>query len=194
MLGGVAVAVSCADVHRQHPQLKRRINDIDLAGYARQRGHVEDLLQAEGFEPAVEFNYLAAGRRLLYYRLEDRVKVDVFLDEFRMCHAFGLKGRLKSAGVSLDLSDLFLTKAQVVEPARRDIQDGLSVLLAGREGTAESGMQEICDRLRAVCCVNWGWYETASGFLQRLRAEADHFLCGSESGVQNAIDRLIAAI
>jgi hypothetical protein len=173
LLGGVAVAMLCADALNAEPSLRRTPNDIDLAGYSRQSSTIERTLISFGFEPAKEFNFLNAGRRLIYFRRRDRVKIDVFLDEFRMCHRLSWKGRLELMPFTLSLTDLLLTKLQVVEFAMRDVLDIYAILLQAGGGSAKHLPGEVLDidRVVEICSRNWAWYKT---IISNLAVVASH--------------------
>jgi hypothetical protein len=168
LLGGVAVAVLCADSFLVVPTLRRALNDIDFAGYSHQSGAIEQILAHRGLTAAKEFNFLNAGRRLLYYRPHDNVKIDVFLDEFRMCHRLAFAGRLELAPRTLSLTDLLLTKLQVVKLTKKDLMDIYAILLHANpdlRGNSEGWI----DRAYVVelCSRDWGWFRTVIGTLAR---------------------------
>jgi hypothetical protein len=197
LLGGVAVAVLCADVWKRHPALRRSPNDIDFAGYSRHSAEIERVLLARGFGPAKEFNFLNAGRRLIFVREGDGVKVDVFLDEFRMCHRMSWTGRLELAPTTLAPADLLLTKLQIVEFTQRDTLDCYAIVL--QCGVAQMGDETTAlnaERIVAICSADWGWYRTATG---NLRLLSDHpplsleqnailAVCSSLKGLQKSTE------
>ena len=116
------------------------------------------------FEPAAELNYLAAGRRLMFCQVSDSVRVDFFLDEFRMCHSFAFGARLDDEDVTLDLADLLLTKLQAVSLAERDTADLCALLLE----TRNSPMAFDLGRIVGICSHDWGWCTTALMALDRV--------------------------
>jgi hypothetical protein len=197
LLGGVAVAVLCADVWKSHPALRRTPNDIDLAGYSRQSAEIERLLLARGFAPAKEFNFLNAGRRLIFFRESDGVKIDIFLDEFRMCHRLSWAGRLESAPPALAPADLLLTKLQIVEFTQRDSLDCYAILLqcSGDQTGKEAAFLEV-ERIVRICSADWGWYRTLMGNLimliecppSQLEMRAIREVCSSLKGLRESIE------
>jgi len=197
LLGGVAVAALCADVWKSHPALRRTPNDIDLAGYSRQSAAIEQNLVRRGFAPAKEFNFLNAGRRLIFFRARDGVKVDVFLDEFRMCHRMSWKGRLELAPHTLSPADLLLTKLQIVEFTQRDNLDCYAIILqCNMEALAGAAAGLDVDRIVEVCSADWGWHRTATDNLSllvdqpplSLEKSAIHTVCSSLSGLRETIE------
>jgi len=173
LLGGVAVAILCTDSFVSAPMLRRAPNDIDLAGYSHQSGVIEQILAHRGLTAAKEFNFLNAGRRLLYYRQDDSVKIDIFLDEFRMCHRLALAGRLELAPRTLSITDLLLTKLQVVKLTKKDMMDIYAILLHANQhlrGNSETWID--VNHVVQLCSRDWGWYTTVSMNLQLLKSLA----------------------
>jgi hypothetical protein len=191
LLGGVAVAVLCADIWETEPTLRRTVKDIDLAGYSRQVGAIEEIMRARGFLPAREFNALNAGRRLIYGRASDRVKVDIFLDEFRMCHRLSFANALESSTLTLTLTALLLTKLQNVTPTQDDLLDCLAIFLGAG---IEEGWIDI-HQITELCSTNWGWYRTVTGNLELLGAQAPRLLPQQPaSRVLTALNKLTSSI
>jgi hypothetical protein len=58
--------------------------------------------------------------------------VDIFLGTFNMCHSLNLEGRMEQEPLTLPLSDLLLTKLQIVKLNPKDALDSL-VLLGDHE-------------------------------------------------------------
>jgi hypothetical protein len=197
LLGGVAVAVLCAEVRKSHPALRRTPNDIDLAGYSRQSAEIERVLLARGFAPAKEFNFLNAGRRLIFFRESDGAKIDIFLDEFRMCHRMSWKGRLELAPHTLSPADLLLTKLQIVEFTQRDSVDCYAIILrCSMAPPVHGGITLDVDRIVAVCSADWGWYRTVTANLSvlvdrpsmLLEDSAIRTVCSSLKGLRESIE------
>jgi hypothetical protein len=47
-----------------------------------------------GYSPNDMFNALRGGSRLMFFDLPNERRVDIFLDQFDMCHKIDLKDRL----------------------------------------------------------------------------------------------------
>ena len=164
-MGGAGVGLRAPDAD---PALRRDYGDVDLAAPKRARREVEDLMTAEGLEPEREFNALHGGGRQIWWMPDGSTHVDVFLGEFRMCHRLDLDPALARPGPALPAADLLLTKLQVVELNRKDVQDAAALL--STHPVADGGLS--LDRLRDVLAADWGFYTTASDNLERLPEEA----------------------
>lgn len=168
-LGGVAVRMRA--VSMSNPWLEREYGDIDLFGRARDSKRIGALLAAEmGYVPSVRFNALNAGRQMLYDSPERGIHVDIFLDVLRMCHELPLRSRLGWHTHTLSLSDLLLSKLQVVELTMKDIRDIVGLLLEYPVATYESESEIGLDRLLSVCGNDWGWWRTVKGSIAACRS------------------------
>jgi len=172
LLGGIAIALTCREVIARNAALDRDYNDIDLTGYSNQRQEIERFLISKGFQPAREFNFLFGGRRLMFFRNADRVKVDIFLDRFQMCHSIDLRFGLERNETIIGKGNLLLTKLQVVELAERDVQDLLALLISvndsiihHQEDNLETELRETISR---ACGNDWGLWKTSSLTVAKL--------------------------
>ena len=66
--------------------------------------------------------------RLVFFGREGELKVDVWLEVFRMAHKFNFKDRLPLDNPTLPLSDLLMTKLQIVELNEKDARDMVCLL------------------------------------------------------------------
>ena len=163
-IGGIGVALRAPSIRLF--RVTRTYHDIDLVGCA-PRGPIETALTRLGYEPARRFNALNGADRLLFHDASGR-RVDVFLDQLRMCHDLRFTERLIVDGWTLPLADLLLSKLQIVELTDRDAQD-IAALLADHELTEnDSGIG--LGRIRSVCATDWGWWRTVNENLRRLVA------------------------
>jgi hypothetical protein len=193
ILGGVAFQ------YHEHQQSRpsvpnRNPGDIDVAAYSRDQRLINILLQRENWRSDKEFNFLHGARRLLYRR--GTVRLDVIFDQLEMCHTIDLRGRLEKSSPTLPLADLLLSKLQIAKPARKDIQDLIS-LLSGHAlcQQDDDGEQVSIGRVVQVCSRDWGLTHTVMLNLELLAANAGSrgMQCASE-GVAQRINGIRAAI
>jgi hypothetical protein len=120
--------------------------------------------------------------------------VDVLIDRLHMCHTVEFKDRLKRMPVTLDLSDLLLTKLQIVELNEKDAQDVLYLCSAYpvRDGD-EPGTIGL-GRIRPIVGNDWGWWRTVTLNLDRITALAsgDGQRLVPAGGKHSAIEQLAA--
>ena len=112
VVGGVAVAL-----HTQgelHPALRRPYRDIDLVTTRKRDREALKVLVAAGYESNERFNSMAGvHNRLVVYDNANGRQVDVFVGEFRMCHALSFE-RLDVDSPTVPLAELLATKLQIV--------------------------------------------------------------------------------
>jgi len=191
LLGGRAVAAAGGE--RIPEALRRHSSDIDIIVRKQDRRAVKPAMEALACLPASEFNLLNGRERMIFYAGE--TKIDVFVEQFRMCHVLDLGGRIPLCPLTLPPSDLLLTKLQVVKLERKDMIDTAALLLAipQKEGDPERIDTRYLGRLLGA---DWGLWRTATGTLASVRDEA-HVLCNDAALAARlcaAIDALAAAI
>lgn len=164
LLGGQAVRLLTPDF----PPRSRAGQDLDLASVASEKGEVEALLAELGFEGDRRFNALHGHKQLYFVGPGGGPAVDVIMDRLEMCHVLEFRDRIERMPYTLDVTDLLLSKLQVVEQNEKDVQD-ITYLLAAfevREGD-EPGTIGLA-RLGRIVADDWGWWRTVTGNLDRL--------------------------
>ena len=155
-------------------------------------------MASRGFEPHLHFNAANYGHQQMFTNASTGVHVDVFLDEMRMCQTLRLSDRLAlDDHWSLAVSDLALSKLQIVELTERDKSDLLALFL-DHEPTcgSESGLNVT--RVTDICRANWGWWKSTTVSLEACRSYAAAHLSPSDQQracthigtLQNAIDEV----
>src|SRR5437660_4033914 len=126
LLGGVAVKYHCPSA--THRSLQRSYPDLDFFGRGKQGREIRRLFLDLGYEPNQRFNALHGATRLIFEDAKNQRVVDIFLDVFRMCHTLHLGDRLSLDDYTIPISDLLLTKLQVMEINEKDIRDLIAIL------------------------------------------------------------------
>jgi hypothetical protein len=163
LVGGFAVRVLCP---RFEPRVRDR-QDLDLASTSDVRRGLTEFLVERGHEPDKRFNALY-GHKQLYFVAPDGVTVDVLIDRLDMCHVLPFKDRIARMPRTLDVTDLLLSKLQIVELNEKDVQDVLYLLSAFevRDGD-EPGTIGLA-RLEEIVRDDWGWWRTVTGNLDHI--------------------------
>jgi hypothetical protein len=161
-VGGVAVWLTCPS--GRVPPLARPYKDLDLVAAEGQAKPVTDLMISLGYEPAEQFNKLHGHQRLYFWDPANQRQLDVFVQRFAMCHALDLGDRLTLAPRTVPLSDLLLTKLQVIEVNERDLKDAAAIL--ADHPVAPQGVDPA--RVAEVLTDDWGWWRTSIGTLDRV--------------------------
>jgi hypothetical protein len=146
--------------------------DLDLATLSSDRRQLTQFLTDSGYVGDKTFNALYGHKQLYFQSAETGRSLDVLVDRLHMCHTVEFKDRLRRMPVTLDLTDLLLTKLQIVELNEKDAQDVLYLCSAYpvREGD-EPGTIGL-GRIRPIVGNDWGWWRTVTLNLDRITALA----------------------
>ncbi len=172
LVGGLAVRVLCPDF----PPRVRENQDLDLASTSSARPHLTDLLVGLGYEPDRRFNALYGHKQLYFASPRDRA-VDVLVDTLEMCHLLDFRDRIERMPITLDLTDLLLSKLQIVQINQKDVQDVVYLLAAYPVAEGDEPGTIGLDRIRAIVADDWGWWRTLTGTVDHVRE-----LVGSRNG------------
>lgn len=177
LMGGIGIFLRCPSARL--PALSREYGDIDLVGRGKDRRAIEAAMGSRGFGGDDELNALHGHSRLwFHHRTRPEWKVDVFLDEVKMCHDMRVGDRVSIDPETLPLADLLLLKLQIFETNEKDLKDMVALLSDHRP--AEGGELD-CTRIREILGSDWGWWRTCTMVLDRVRQFGD--------GLGDQIDR-----
>ena len=165
LLGGLAVAY-LAPNGRAISEFNRESNDIDLFSLSQYAGKLNSFLGKHGISPDNRFNALYGAKRQQYFYGE--TKVDLLLDEFRMCHRLPLKSRIPMASITIPPSDLILTKLQIYEINEKDIKDVLALLHDLKMGNADTHTSMDAGYIADLLANDWGLYRTVTMNLEKV--------------------------
>ncbi len=167
LMGGLAIRIQSPSSSR--PPYERSYGDLDLVSHGKDVGALRRLLEGQGYVSDKLFNAIHGAQRLVYSAADGRWTVDVVIDRLAMSHTIELKDRLATAGPTLDLADLLLTKLQIWEINRKDLGDAIC-LLADHPLVADRGARESIDlgRIRSVLGSDWGFCHTVERNLGRV--------------------------
>ena len=165
-LGGIAVHLHAHEP--LPPALTRRYEDIDLVCTRKASKETRRLLLELGYEPNERFNTINGAHRLVFYDVLNRRRLDVFVGEFRMCHAVPIADRIELEPHTVPLAELLLTKLQVVRLNEKDLKDIWSLLLEHDVGDADA--ETINAALIArVLAADWGFWRTSRQTVEQAR-------------------------
>ena len=153
LLGGLAIRFHC---HGQHSSHIRTYHDTDFFGLRSQRSQIESLFKKLGYISNPRFNYIHGHKRLEFYDKLHSRNVDVFLDRFEMEHELDFKCRVNLDRYTIPLTDLFLTKTQVVKVNEKDLKDMVAIL-EDHEASYKSDNETIdLNYISKLCSEDWG--------------------------------------
>jgi hypothetical protein len=175
----------------------RKLTDIDFVGYKKERVKIEKLLERLDYQPSRTFNMVHGDERLLFFGREGELKVDVWLEVFRMAHKFNFKDRLPLDSPTLPLSDLLMTKLQIVELNEKDARDMVCLLADHDLSDNDSDKERInISRLASECAENWGIYKTFTTNLDKIKGLASNYVSDENSAqtISGKIEKIVSAV
>ena len=167
LLGSLAVARHCPDAAPLLADFARRYADIDLAAYGRDARAVTAALTASGYRDDREVFVSSEGRRSIFERASDGIRVDVFYDRLDFCHVIPIVGRLEADRPTVPLAELLLSKLQIVRINEKDVVDVVVLLLGHPLGASDDDTIDI-GRIARLCAADWGLWRTVSGNLDKV--------------------------
>jgi hypothetical protein len=189
LLGGLAFKRLCPSSNDRY---RRENKDIDLMGKREDSKKIMKVMETLGYKPREVFNKLNMGQRLIYYDFMNSRRVDLFLDEFVMCHKFNFKESILAGTYTLPITQLVMTKLQVVEKTDKEYLD---LIAAFRDFDVTDGMGGIRgDEIAELCSKDWGIYTTFNKSLEALRARAETLSSDDRNIVIPRIQRLMAVM
>jgi hypothetical protein len=192
MLGGIAIAMRCPTA--KIAPFAREYSDLDAVILSADRSRIDDVAGRLGLEGDRAFNAQRGNERRCYHRA-DGLKLDVFVEEFSMCHEIPIgPDRLRLDAQTVPLAELLLTKAQIVELTDKDAGD-LFVLLHDHDlSDDDSGIS--LSRIATLCGGDWGLWRTVKGTLSQLEDAVSHIGASeaARDAVRQRIERLLGTL
>jgi hypothetical protein len=161
LIGGLAFYAICPSASQG--KYRREYKDIDLIGKSGDAGKVNDVMLSLGYVPREIFNRLNFNERLLYHNRNNDLRVDVFLGKFIMCHKFDFNGHVGKPGLTLPITDLVMTKLQVIAKTDKEYCDLMAAFEDYPVTEDDGGING--KYIAKICANNWGIWRT---FLQNL--------------------------
>lgn len=189
LLGGLAFKQLCQS---SKGAFARENKDIDLMGKREDSKKIVELMEELGYKPREVFNKLNMGQRLIFYDMTNRRRVDLFLDEFVMCHKFNFKESILADTYTLPITQLVMTKLQVVEKTDKEYVDLLAAFLDFDVTDGDSGIRG--DEIAELCSKDWGIYTTFTKSLEAVIRRAEMLKDGDRMVVVPRIQKLLATI
>jgi hypothetical protein len=183
LFGGMAVHLRCPST--TEPGLKRPYGDLDYVTDWASLCNLEHFFRTAGYQPDRTLNTLYGDRRQLYFDEINHHQIDILVDEFEMCHTIPLGKRLKLDRLTLPLSELLLTKAQIVEMNRKDVLDVCAILVDHSIGSEDGELINL-PILQNLCGDDWGLFTTVTEnltMIYQMVLNSDFKLSGSISGI-----------
>jgi len=164
LLGGQAVRLLCPNF----PPRVRDDQDMDFASVSSAKGSVMEFLYDLGFVGDKRFNTMHGHKQMYFTSPGGGTSVDVVMDQLNMCHVLDFRDRIDRMPYTLDVTDLLLSKLQVVEQNEKDVQDIVYLLCAHEVSEGDEPGAVGLARFGEVVGNDWGWWRTVTGNLDRV--------------------------
>jgi hypothetical protein len=164
LIGGQAVRLLCP----HFPHRARDDQDMDFASVSRAKRPLIDFFAEHGFLGDKRFNLLHGDRQMYFTTANGTTSVDVVMDRLNMCHVLDFRDRIDRMPDTLDVTDLLLSKLQVVELNQKDVHDMLHLLSAFEVEEGDEPGTIGLGRIGEVVAPDWGWWRTATMNLEKL--------------------------
>ena len=174
LLGGTAIGFKCPSAKR--PSVSRSYPDIDLAGFKKDSRRLREAFFPKlGYTPHETFNALRGASRLMFFDVPNKRRIDVFLDQFEMCHKIDLRNRLTIDPLTLPMADLLATKLQIFKTNEKDFKDIIAMLLDHDVTNSDAEDAINGERLADLCADDWGIYKTFTLVLDKTAIMLEKF-------------------
>ncbi len=164
LIGGQAVRLLCPGF----PHRARGDQDMDFACVSARKRDLIDFFAERGFLGDRHFNTLHGDRQMYFTTPDGETSVDVVMDRLNMCHVLEFRERIDRLPDTLDVSDLLLSKLQVVELNHKDVHDVLHLLAAFPVADGDAPATIGRERIGSVVAEDWGWWRTATMNLDKV--------------------------
>jgi hypothetical protein len=165
LLGGLGILHHDAELRSRGGS--RPIADIDFIVPAGQHRLIARLLVDSGYEPEERFNALNGHRRMVFHGPD--WDLDVLVGVFEMCHRLDLSERIGLDFPTLSVTDLLLTKLQIVKLNAKDAGDIVDLVAAHGLGEGHGDQIDVA-HLRALVRDDWGLWRTITGTVDTVIA------------------------
>jgi len=189
LLGGLAIYLQSSSA-RVNQQLKRSYKDLDFVSLSKFGAKTKALFANLGYTGHKTFNALHGHQRLLFFDDRHDRQVDIFIDRMQMCHNIDFRSRIYVDERTLSLSDLLLTKMQIVEVNEKDLLDVVALFIDYDIVDNDQGIN--FQYISKLASNDWGLQKTLD--LNLVKAKAFSIERNFPELVSQRIDTLMAHI
>jgi hypothetical protein len=189
LLGGLAIRLRCPGIEKD-ARFQRSYADLDFVTLTQWNGKTKALFARLGYSGNKSFNALHGYQRLLFYDEEHGRKIDIFIDRMYMCHTLDFRNRLSLDKYTLPISDLLMTKLQIVELTEKDILDTIALFNDYAVGKDDTGINTTY--ITGLVGQDWGLYRTFELNLKKIHDFAAEHAFSNQ--IVERIQTLIAAM
>lgn len=165
VIGGVAIRLHC---HGQHSKHLREYNDIDLFGLGKENEGIRSVFEKMLYVPNVKYNMLYGRTRLQFTHRETQKNVDVLLDKFIMDHTIDFRPNLGLDDLTIPITDLLLTKLQIMKLNEKDVKDIVAILEDHGLGYFNDHETLNLAYMAQLCSRDWGLHKKVTDNIRKM--------------------------
>lgn len=181
IIGAIAIRKHCPEFKYLEYDLGRILTDIDFVAYDKDIKRIRELFVDLDYreDPAIKAMMSGMGmgkmsKRLIFYEDTLGIHSDVFLDEMKFCHVVSFKNRLEIDYPTVPLTDMLLSKLQIVKINEKDIIDCIVLLREHEVGPKDEEMINE-DYIAKLFAGEWGFWRTATENLEKIKDFAQSY-------------------
>src|SRR6266700_4574546 len=189
LLGGLAIRLRCSSIEND-VRFQRSYADLDFVRLTQWNGKTKALFARLGYVGNKSFNSRHGYQRLLFYDELNERKIDIFIDRMNMCHTLDFRNRLSIDKQTLPVSDLLMTKLQILDLTEKDILD--TIALFHDYAVEKDDLAINASYITRLVGQDWGLYRTFELNLNKISAFATEHAFPAQ--VLERIQTLISAM
>ncbi|MBU7024104.1 MAG: hypothetical protein HXS40_08030 [Theionarchaea archaeon] len=181
IIGAIAIRTHCPKFKHFEYDLGRMLTDIDFVGYNKDAKRIRELFLDLDYreDPAIRAMMSGMGmgqmsKRLIFYEDTLGIHSDVFLDELKFCHVVNFRKRLEIDDLTVSLTDMLLSKLQIVKINEKDIIDSIVLLREHEVGPSDKESVNE-DYIAKLFAADWGFWRTATENLGKIKTFAQNY-------------------
>lgn len=181
IIGAIAIRTHSPTYKYLEYDLGRILTDVDFVAYDKDTKRIRELFVDLDYreDPAIRAMMSGMGmgkmsKRLIFYDDAHGIHSDVFLDEMKFCHVVNFRGRLEVDYPTVPLTDMLLTKLQIVKINEKDIIDCIVLLREHEVGPQDKEMVNE-NYIATLFAQDWGFWRTATENLEKIKAFAQTY-------------------
>jgi hypothetical protein len=196
IIGAIAIRTHSPTFKWIEYDLGRMLTDIDFVGYDKDIKRIRQLFLDLDFreDPAIRAMMSGMGmgkmsKRLIFYEDTLGIHSDVFLDEMKFCHVINFKGRLEVDHPTVPLTEMFLSKLQIVKINEKDLID--SIVLVREHDMGPTDKQTINkEYIAKLFSQDWGFWRTATENLEKIKNFAQSYDKLTEEDKKDVVQKI----
>ncbi|MFH1328536.1 MAG: hypothetical protein ABIH76_06840 [Candidatus Bathyarchaeota archaeon] len=193
LMGACAIMLHSPKYGYLYADMGRELSDLDLLTYSKFRGKLQKFFAGDahvgslqpdlysksggmGYVPDKWFPWQALFMsRHRYLDVKRNRAIDVFIDKLEFCHSIDFKNRLEIDYPTIPLTDMLMTKLQIVQLTEKDMKD-VTILFTEHDISDKDEKEFVNSKYLAKrFSDDWGYYHTATGNIKKVLNFIPHF-------------------